>query len=233
MLRFVGPLPVDPVLGTDARQQAKTRLNTNNSWRRGFSVRPPMSVDAATAFLDSSETQARAIALNRAEQVLRNMGFSDEGIMKMIIRFGSLGDSLGTGVERYGDSVETRRHALNGLSKADAELFSKWGGKLGTIGNVAQLVIARIDWFDGGEPATRISARPSAVARPAGWAVWPRARWWARSQAPSTAAGAAIIGGRARRFRDRAAGSEGGSGNRIYAVSHHKRRPDPPPALGE
>ncbi len=195
MPTFVGPLPVDPVLGTDARQQAKTRLEYQQQLEAGLLGWPPMSVDAATAFLDSSETQARAIALNRAEQVLRNMGFSDEGIKKMIIRFGSLGDSLGTGVERYGDSVETRRHALNGLSKADAELFSKWGGKLGTIGNVAQLVSARIDWFDGGD--TRNQDLGEAVGGVGGsWLGGMAAGAVVGSVAgPFTAAGAAIIGG--------------------------------------
>ena len=123
------------------------------------------------------------------------MGFSDEGIKKMIIRFGSLGDSLGTGVERYGDSVETRRHALNGLSKADAELFSKWGGKLGTIGNVAQLVSARIDWFDGGD--TRNQDLGEAVGGVGGsWLGGMAAGAVVGSVAgPFTAAGAAIIGG--------------------------------------
>ncbi len=91
------------------------------------------------------------MVLSRAEQQLRGMGFSDDGIRKMLTGLGSFGNSVGTGVERYGDSVETGRHALNGLSAADAELFSKWGGRLGWAGNAAQLVSAGFDWFDGGD----------------------------------------------------------------------------------
>jgi hypothetical protein len=150
MSRFVGPLPVDPVLGTDAREQARVRLDYQQKLEAGM-FGAPMTPDAATAYLDSCDTQARAMVLNRAEQQLRGVGFSDEGIKKMLTGLGSFGDSVGTGIGRYGDSVETGRHALDGLSKADAELFSKWGGRLGTVGNVAQLVSAGIDWFDGGE----------------------------------------------------------------------------------
>ena len=104
-----------------------------------------MSPDAATAYLDSSETQARAMVLNRAEQQLRNMGLSEQGVMTVIKGLGSLSDSIGTGVEQYGTSKETGKHALAGLSKADAELFTKWGSRVGWAGNIAQLVIAGID----------------------------------------------------------------------------------------
>ena len=43
--------------------------------------------------------------------------------------------------------METGEHALNGLSKADAAHFAKWG-RLGTVGNIAQLVIAGIEYPD-------------------------------------------------------------------------------------
>ncbi len=145
MSRFVGPLPVDPVLGTDARQQAKTRLEFQQQLEAGLLGTAPMSPDAATAYLDSSETQARTMVLNRAEQQLRNMGLSEQGVITVIKGLGSLSDSIGTGVEQYGTSKETGKHALAGLSKADAEPFTKWGSRVGWAGNIAQLIIAGID----------------------------------------------------------------------------------------
>ncbi|WP_123027019.1 putative alpha/beta hydrolase [Mycolicibacterium stellerae] len=146
MSNFVGPLPVDPVLGTDARQQARTRLEFQQKLEAGLLGSGPMSPDAATAFLDSSETQARAMVLNRAEQQLTQNGMTHDGAITVIKGLASLSDSIGTGVGQYGDSVETGRHALDGLSKADAELFSKWGGRLGNVGNVAQLVLAMTEF---------------------------------------------------------------------------------------
>jgi hypothetical protein len=146
MSTFNGPLPVDPVLGTDARQQARMRLDFQQKLEAGLLGSAPISPDAATAFLDSSETQARAMVLNRAEQQLIQNGMSHEGAVKVIKGLASLSDGVGTGVGQYGDSVGTGRHALDGLSKADAELFSKWGTRVGNAGNVAQLVLAMTEF---------------------------------------------------------------------------------------
>jgi hypothetical protein len=71
---------------------------------------------------------------------------SHEGAVKVIKGLASLSDGVGTGVGQYGDSVGTGRHALDGLSKADAELFSKWGTRVGNAGNVAQLVLAMTEF---------------------------------------------------------------------------------------
>jgi hypothetical protein len=195
MSQFVGPLPVDPILGTDARQQARMRLDFQQKLEAGLLGSAPMSPDAATAFLDSSETQARALMLNRAEQQLTQLGMSHDGALTVIKGLASLSDSVGTGVGQYGDSVETGRHALNGLSKADAELFSKWGGRLGQAGNVAQLVIALTEFGDNSwNPNEEFGKSVGGVAGSvlggmgAGAAV-------GSFGGPFTAAGAAIIGG--------------------------------------
>ena len=194
MSRFVGPLPVDPVLGTDARQQAQSRLEFQQKLEAGLLGSAPMSPDAATAFLDSSETQARSMVLSRAEQQLREMGVSDQGVTTVIKGLSSLGSSIGTGVEQYGNSVETGRHALNGLSKADAAALARWG-KLGHIGNIAQLVIAGIEY-----PSN--DWNPNEELGKAGGGVLGSILGGAGAGAavgsfggPFTAAGAAIIGG--------------------------------------
>jgi hypothetical protein len=108
--RLIGPLPVDPILGTDARQQAQVRLDYQQELEAGL-LGSPMSPDAATTYLDSCDTQAKAMVLNRVEHQLRNLGVSDDGIGKLITGMGSLSDSIGTGVDQYGKSVETGEHA--------------------------------------------------------------------------------------------------------------------------
>ncbi|RDH77214.1 hypothetical protein DVS77_17515 [Mycolicibacterium moriokaense] len=194
MSRFVGPLPADPVLGMDPRHQAQVRLDYQRKLEAGL-LGSPMSPDAATAYLDSCDTQARAMVLNRAEQQLRSMGFSDDGITKIMLGGGSLSNSIGTGVERYGDSVETGKHALAGLSKADAELFSKWGGRVGWVGNGVQFAVAISDFLDGGD--TRYEDLGKAVGGiGGGWLGGMGAGAAVGSfGGPLTAAGAAIIGG--------------------------------------
>ena len=222
MSKFVGPLPVDPVLGTDARQQAKTRLEFQQKLESGLLGTAPMSPDAATAYLDSSETQARAMVLNRAEQQLRNMGLSDAGVMTVLKGLGSLSDSIGTGVEQYGTSKETGKHALAGLSKADAELFTKWGGRVGWVGNIAQLVIAGIEYPDNDwNPNEELGKATGGVlgsvlgGMGAGAAV-------GSFGGPFTAAGAAIIGGLLGGF----AGSDigGGIGSQLRPATRQPRR---------
>ena len=133
--------------------------------------------------------------LNRAEQQLRNMGLSEQGVMTVIKGLGSLSDSIGTGVEQYGTSKETGKHALAGLSKADAELFTKWGSRVGLAGNIAQLVIAGIeypnnDWNPNEELGKATGGVLGSVlgGMGAGAAV-------GSFGGPFTAAGAAIIGG--------------------------------------
>ena len=194
MSRFVGPLPVDPILGTDARQQAKVRLDFQQKLEAGL-FGPPMSPDAATAFLDSCDTQARALAINRVEQQLRNVGVSEEGIGKLISGMGSLSDSIGTGVGQYGKSVETGDHALAGLSKVDAELLSKWGGRVGWAGNLAQLAVALNEWSAGG--MNRNEELGEAVGGVGGSVLGGMATGAAVGSygGPYTAAAAAVIGG--------------------------------------
>lgn len=128
MSRFIGPLPVDPVLGTDARHQAQVRLEYQQKLEAGL-LGSPVSPDAATAYLDSCDTQARALALNRVEHQLKNLGVSEDGIRELITGMGSLSDSIGTGVDQYAKSVETGEHALNGLSKVDADSSRSGAGE--------------------------------------------------------------------------------------------------------
>ena len=90
---------------------------------------------------------------------------------------------------------ETGKHALAGLSKADAELFTKWGGRVGWVGNIAQLVIAGIEYPDNNwNPNEELGKATGGVL---GSALGGMAAGAAVGSfgGPFTAAGAAVIGG--------------------------------------
>ena len=58
MSKFAGPLPVDPVLGRDARQRAKDRLEAQALMESGFNeVMAPMDPNMATAMLDWGDAE--------------------------------------------------------------------------------------------------------------------------------------------------------------------------------
>jgi hypothetical protein len=120
---------------------------------------------------------------------------SEEGIGKLISGMGSLSDSIGTGVGQYGKSVETGEHALAGLSKVDAELLSKWGGRVGWAGNLAQLAVALNEWSAGG--MNHNEELGEAVGGVGGSVLGGMATGAAVGSygGPYTAAAAAVIGG--------------------------------------
>ena len=123
--------------------------------------------------------------VDQLQWLVHDMGLSDAGVMTVLKGLGSLSDSIGTGVEQYGTSKETGKHALAGLSKADAELFTKWGSRAGWVGNIAQLVIAGTEYPDNNWNPTKNSERPPAVCWAAPSAEWPLAQRSARSAARS------------------------------------------------
>jgi hypothetical protein len=188
-----GPLPTDPVLGGDARSQAQNRLRLQQQLEAGFHGMPPMSPDAATAMLDNADAQARMLALQRVEQQLKSMGLSEAGVKQVLKNLGGFADQVGGGVKQYGDSVETGRHALAGLSKADAELFSKWGGRISKVGNIIQFAVAFDDWMNGGSNENFGKGTGSIVGSILGGAGTGAAV--GSFAGPFTAAGAAVIGG--------------------------------------
>ena len=146
MSRFVGPLPVDPVLGRDARQLAQSRLEFQQKLEAGLLGSAPMSPDAATAFLDSSETQARSMVLSRAEQQLREMGLSDQGVLTVIKGLGSLATasargSSSTGTRRKpagtrwpGCPRRTRNSSASGATESAGQATSRsWSSRVSSI----------------------------------------------------------------------------------------------------
>lgn len=196
MSHFTGPLPVDPITGKTAAQRAAFRQEWQQKLEQGVLGAPPMSPDQATRFLNQQETTARNIVIDGVETKLRETGISEKGIAGIVKSLSTGADMVGTGFERYGESVPTGRHTLEGLSKADAELLSKAGFKLSAVGNVVQLGFAGWEWWhsDSHDRNEKLGEATGSVGgsilggAAAGAAVGSVA-------GPISAAGAAVVGG--------------------------------------
>jgi len=193
--QFVGPLPVDPILGGDARSLAQFRQEWQKKFQRGLPGMPPMTPDQATQLLDDCEQQARVTVMHNAQGALEAAGLSPVGADQVLKNVASGADMVGTGVQRYGDSVPTGQHAQNGLSKADAALVSKFGGGVAAAANVAQLAIAINDYQLGGD--NKNAELGGAVGSVGGSLVGSIAAGAAVGSfgGPVTAAAGAVIGG--------------------------------------
>ncbi|RRR42756.1 hypothetical protein EHH44_16190 [Mycolicibacter terrae] len=148
MANFIGPLPMDPVLGGDARSNAANRLDLQRRLESG-SLAPylsPMTPDQATRVLDDAESAARSFAINSFADRLRRGGVSAGGVQQAITAikngmpprefFNQLSNAtsaVGGGLEARGATLPTGRHTLDGhvFSKADAEALTKVGNDLG------------------------------------------------------------------------------------------------------
>jgi hypothetical protein len=149
MVHFSGPLPVDPILGGDARSRAQMRLEWQKKLEQGFAGGPPMTPDQVTQMLDNSEQQGRVVVMQRAIQALEREGMSPDGAALVVGRAANgvpwkelvdqnskLLDAAGKGVDGYGRALPTNAHDLDKLSLSDAEAirsFSKYAGRAGTL----------------------------------------------------------------------------------------------------
>src|SRR5262249_10115582 len=66
MAQLIGPLPVDPVLRSDARSRGQTRLEWQKKFEQGFAGGPPMTPDQVTQMLNNSEQQGRVVVMQQA-----------------------------------------------------------------------------------------------------------------------------------------------------------------------
>ncbi|KUI41287.1 hypothetical protein AU197_01765 [Mycobacterium sp. IS-1590] len=58
-----GPLPTDPILGGDARSQARTRLAMQAQLEQGLVGEAPMPPDKATAMVNQTQALARELVI--------------------------------------------------------------------------------------------------------------------------------------------------------------------------
>ncbi len=164
--RFSGPLPIDPILGGDARSRARMRLEWQKKLEQGFAGMPPMTPDLVTQMLDNSEQQARVMVTRQAAKALEHEGLSSSAASQVISQMSqgipisalardnaTLVGVGGAGIEASAGSVSTGAHNLPGsigvLSAADAEALKRVGRRLGVAGSVADLALSGIEINEG------------------------------------------------------------------------------------
>lgn len=162
---FVGPLPRDPVLGGDARSQARIRLEAQRRLEQGFLDMAPMTPDHATQALDNADQFGRQVAVKRAYFALTTAGVSGPGAKRVIDGLIEGGDYLATGIEAATANVTDGRHGRGehgrplGLSAADAHVLEKIARRAGHVGDLIDLGMALNEfrrervWEDLGESA--------------------------------------------------------------------------------
>ncbi|MGB3287117.1 hypothetical protein [Mycolicibacter algericus] len=170
MASFIGPLPLDTVLGGDARSNAANRLDLQRRLESG-SLLPdglPMTRDQATRALDDAAAAARTMALNGFADRLRNSGVSPAGVQRAVDavkngtspreffnQLSNASDAVGGGLEKYGGALPTGRHWLDAgvFSKADAEALAKFGKGLGGAATGLDGALTVMDVVGGKIPA--------------------------------------------------------------------------------
>jgi hypothetical protein len=190
LAHFTGPLPVDPILGGDARSRAQMRLEWQKKLEQGFAGGPPMSPDQVTQMLDNSEQQARVVVTREATKALEHQGLSPSGASSAVARLveglpltdlahynTTLVELSGAGMEHSAASISTGRHnlpeAVGALSPADAEALERIGKRLGRVGSVAQLALAGIDISEGAPASETMGKAIGGIAggEAGAWAV--------------------------------------------------------------
>jgi hypothetical protein len=171
MAGFSGPLPMDPVLGVDARSRAQMRLEWQRKLEQGLSGTPAMSPDRVTQLLDNSEQQARVVITQQAAKTLERGGMSPSAAVSVVGRLAqgtplsniahynsTLVGSGGAGLEHSAGALSTGVRNSPGsigvLSKVDAEALKGIGKRLGVAGSLADLALAQIE-VSQGAPAGR------------------------------------------------------------------------------
>jgi hypothetical protein len=191
MAHFIGPLPMDPVLGGDARSNAANRLDLQRRLESG-ALHPdlsPMTPDQATRALDDAEVAARAFAINSFADRLRNSGVSSGGVQQAITaikngmppseffnQLSNASGSVGKGLETYGVAGSPVRHSLDpgAFTKADAEALTKFGKILGRAGTGLDGLLTAMDVVNG-----KVSLTQGAAEFGGRWAGGATGAWTA------------------------------------------------------
>lgn len=173
----LGPQPTDPVLGGDARSQARTRLELQQKLEQGLLNTPPIPPDQATAIINQSQSEARALVISRVEEQLVQAGMSPDGaaqaassmsqgvIPKELVDGASAAGKPVAGIkeafDRTADSLPTGGHweeSVKTYSPSDVEALKSVGSRLGVAGNLVSLGTGLYE-IQNGVPAGQVIAK--------------------------------------------------------------------------
>lgn len=179
MASFVGPLPIDPVLGGDARSRARGRLQIQHQLEQGAYELAAMTPDQATQTLDDGERFGRVLATRRVVDGLVSHGLSTVGATEVVKRMTSYGGPAMAGAERT-------------LSANDAKAFAKVANRVGKVGDLVEFGMAMNDWSSGGSNEDLGGSSGAIVGGAAG--AWAAGALAATVAGPWTAGAVAIVG---------------------------------------
>nr|WP_133258926.1 hypothetical protein [Mycolicibacter senuensis] len=171
MANFIGPLPMDPVLGGEARTRAQTRLELQKDLEQGMADGRAFTPDQATHLLDTAEQNARVIVTRQAiDALVRNGGMSHQGATQLIgdIARGRVGHILRNGgdaagisasagkaaLNAFADKVPTGKHWAPGVaySAEDIAAITNLSKRMGFAGNVLGSAVGIYDVFVDHKP---------------------------------------------------------------------------------
>ncbi|RAV15159.1 hypothetical protein DQP55_07290 [Mycolicibacterium sp. GF69] len=189
-----GPLPTDPILGGDARSQARTRLEMQAKLEQGLLGEAPMAPEQATAMINHSEAQARALVTARVQEQLMQAGMSPQGaaaatdsmaqgiVPKELVEAASAaGKPIAGGekaFEHFANSLPIADNPVPGMpgfSPSDVDVLKKIGGNLGVAGNLVDFGVGMYEWRTGtplGEVAAKTGGGMLGASGMAAFGAW-------------------------------------------------------------
>nr|WP_090340167.1 hypothetical protein [Mycolicibacterium malmesburyense]CRL69144.1 hypothetical protein CPGR_01124 [Mycolicibacterium malmesburyense] len=172
-----GPLVTDPILGGDARSQARTRLTMQAQLERGLVGEAPMPPDKATAMINETEALARELVVSRVTEQLMRAGMSPDGAaaatdsmargivpQDLADAASAAGKPLAGGAKAFdyfAQSLPTGEHwkpDVATFSPGDVEVLKKVGGNLGVAGSLVDFGVGIYEWRTGA-PLGEVAAK--------------------------------------------------------------------------
>ncbi|OHT95503.1 hypothetical protein [Mycobacterium syngnathidarum] len=201
--QMVGPLPVDPVFGRDARAQAKTRLDLIQAVQYGQVPwhTERTTIDEATRIVDQMQAADRAAILTKVRGGLLDSGMSPEGataFVESVAQGGAIPQEVIDAANNASKVLAGEGHGAAGAARAaptgghwgdrvpwsaqDIEALKSVGKHVGGVGNLITLGTSLYDLQHGADPG-EVAAKAAG-----GWA----GAWGVG--APAATAGGALAG---------------------------------------
>ncbi len=170
--QIVGPLPVDPVFGRDARAQAKARLDLIQAVQHGQVPwhTERTTIDEATRIVDQTQAADRAFILANVRGGLIESGMSPEGattFVESVSQGGAIPQEIIDAANTSSKVLAGEGHGALGAAKAaptgghwgdrlpwsaqDVEALKSIGKHVGGVGNLITFGTGLYDWHNGAD----------------------------------------------------------------------------------